>query len=98
MCKGHEYIHGLGQYLVPLVFRHEADGTAVMKPVGHLDQYHAHIVVEREQNAFEVLCLKALGRNAFAVLVVQDCFDLGKSVHKAGYFWAEEVGDVLYSV
>ena len=99
MRQGDEDEHRLGEDLVALVFGHELDGPAVVEPVGELDQHHAHVVVERQQDALEVLGLEALrGGFALAVLVVEHGLDLGQAVHQGGDLVAEQVADVLDGV
>ena len=89
--------HRLGEDLVALVLGHVFDGAAVVEPVRELDQHDAHVVVEREQDALEVLRLEALGagRFALAVFVVQHGLDLGQAVHEGGDLVAEQVADVF---
>ena len=100
MGQGNEDVHGLGEYFVALVLRHELYGAAVVKPVGELDQHDAYVVVEREQNALEVLRLETFGadRGTLPVLVVEHRLDLRETVDQGGYLVAEQAAYVVHRV
>ena len=93
MGKRDEYKHRLAQNLVPLVLRHELDGAAVVQTVGEFDENNAHVVVECEEYALEILGLYALGLGL--ILIVEHSLDFRESFYKRGYFVAEEVSDVF---
>ena len=76
---------------------HELDGAAVVQAVGQLDQDHARVVVQREEDPLEILRLEAPGAEVL-VLVVQDVLDLGQTVHEAGDLVAEAVAEVVHRI
>ena len=93
MGEGNEDEHGLAEDLVPFMLRHVFDRAAVMEAVGKLDEHDAYVVIQREQDALEVLCLHALLLRL--VLVVEYGLDLGESFHDRRYFVTEEVAKVI---
>ena len=90
--------HRLAENLVPLILRHELDGSHVVEPVGQLDQDDAHVVVEGHQDTPEVFGLEAHAVRQVLVLVVvvQGCLDLGQTVDQRCDLLAEETFDVLH--
>ena len=68
-----------------------------MQAVGQLDQDHARIIVQREEDPLEILCLKTLGTEVL-VIVVQDVLDLGQTVHEAGDLVTETVAEVVHRI
>ena len=75
--------HGLAQNLVALVFRHEFDGAAIVQTVSEFDQYHADIIIESQENTFEILRLEALrvaGIIVLLVLIVEHVLDFRQTV------------------
>ncbi len=79
------------------MFGHVFYGAAVVQAVGKLDKDHAHVVVESQQDAFEILGLKAFRahRDSLPVLIVEHGLDFRQSVHEGGYLVAEKAADVL---
>ena len=98
MCERDEEVHGFAENLVALVFRHELDGAHVVEPVGQLDEHDAHVVVEGDQDAAEVLGLEAdpLVQRLVLVVVVERRLDLGQAVDQRGDLGPEEPFDVLH--
>ena len=101
MGQRYEDEHCLAEDFVAFVLGHELDGAAIMETVGELDKRYSYVVVEREENALEVLGLEGFcidtARFA-AVFVVEYGFDFGKAVYQRGDFLAEEVAKVVYCV
>ena len=94
--KGNEHEHRFAQDLVPLVFRHEFDGTAVMKPVGKLDQNHSDIVVQGKKNTLEILRLHTL--LLCLVFVVENSLDLGQTLDESSDLVTEKAAQVIDSI
>jgi len=94
--KRNEHEHCLAEDLVPLVLRHELDGTAVMQTVGKLYEHDPHVVVECEEDPLEVLCLHAflLG----LIFVVENRLDLCETFHQCGHLVAEKAPEVIDGV
>ena len=101
MSQRNENEHGLAQNLVALVFRHEFDGAAVVQTVSELDQYHADIIIESQENTLEILSLEALrvaGIIVFLVLVVEHVLDFRQSVDERRDLVPEQMLDVIHGV
>ena len=94
--EGNEDEHGLAQYLVSLVFRHELYGAAIVEPVCKFDQNYAHIIIKGKQDALKVFGLHALLLSL--VLVVKDRLDLRKPFDKSGNLVSEKVFQVVYGI
>ncbi len=93
--------HSLGEDLVPLVLRHMLNGAAVVQAVGQLDEHHAHVVIEGEEDALEVFGLKTLLGNVRSVgllLGIQHVLDLGKAVYQRGNLVSKVVPDVFHGI
>jgi hypothetical protein len=58
------------------------------RPVCKLDQDDTRVIVEREEDTLEILCLETLGGKVL-VLIVQDGLDLREAVHETGDLIAE---------
>ena len=99
--QGDEDEHRLAEDLVPLVFGHELYGAAVVQTVRELDEHYAHVVVEGQEDALEVLRLEGIGAGILVVLlvlVVEHGLDLGEAVHERGYLVPEQVAYLVYGV
>ena len=91
-----EYEHCLAEDLISLVLRHELDGPDIVETVCELDEHDAHVVIEREENALEVLGLHAL--LYCLVLIVKHCLDLCQTFHESGNLVAEKTSEVIYCI
>ena len=73
-----------------------------MQTVCKFDEYDTDIVIEREQDSFEILGLHALrAANVvvpLAVFIVQDGLYLGKSVHQRSNLVSEQIAYIFDSV
>ena len=100
MGERNEYEHRLAQDFITLVFWHEFNRATVVQAVSQFYQHDADIIVESEQNTFEILGLQALCVHFIlaAVLVVQHILNLREPVHKAGDFVAEKIPYVVNCV
>ena len=88
--------HCLAQNLVPLVFGHIFYGPAVVQAVCELYQHDAHVVIDSQQYALEVLGLYALAPGL--VLLVQHGLYLRQALDQGRDLVAEEVAYVLHSI
>ena len=72
-----------------LLRRHELQRAHVVQAVGELDQQHAHVVGDGEQELAEVLGLLGLLRDEVELL------DLGQAVDERADLVAEQLVDLL---
>ena len=101
MRQRNENEHGLAQNLVALVFRHEFDGAAIVQTVSELDQYHADIIIESQENTFEILRLEALrvaGIIVLLVLIVEHVLDFRQTVDERRDLVPEQMLDIIHGV
>ena len=96
MGERNEDEHCLTEDLVPLVLWHELDRTAVVQTVSKLDQDYTHIVIEREEDSLEILCLHAF--LCGLVFIVEHGLDLSKTFHDGCDLISEQAAQILYSV
>jgi pilus assembly protein TadC len=67
-----------------------------MQAVGKLDQHHSYVIVERKQNAFEILCLDAFLFSL--ILIVENSLDLCETFNDSRNLVSEEASEVFHSI
>ena len=83
------------------MLRHELYSPAIVQTVRQFDEHDPHIVVEREQNTFEILGLKTLGLyvgHLGSVLIVEHGLDFGQTVHQGCNLGSEQGTYVIHGV
>ena len=97
--------------LVLFPLRHVLDGPQVMEPVGEFYKDDPYIVIQSQQDPFEVFCLEGfflyLGQFAgvkdsvcggFGMFGIHSGFYFCKAVHQRRYFLSEKARNVFHRV
>ena len=101
MGKRNENVHRLAENLVPFVLGHEFYGAAVVQTVSKLYQHNTYIIIESQEDTFEILGLEAFGIGVILgllVLVVENVLDLRKSFYQRGYLVPEDMADIVHGI